>query len=756
MKTLLILLLSLPFLTATAGELIIVGPEGAGDWISIRRPGPPQPPRPNWSPFALEVRSENVKVNIRQQTAVTNIDQVFYNPTSNQFEGYFLFPVPKGAVISNFSMFINGKEVQAELLDATKARTIYENIVRTMRDPALLEYGEQNLFKVRIFPIMPLSEQRVKISYTEVLPKDEQTFEYVYPLKTQQHAARPTQHVVVEVNIAADEPLRNVYCPTHAANVIHKGGREACVLLESRDLKSSTDLKVYFSTTAAAVGHSLLSYRKASEDGYFLLTLSPGIEVPNQQIVEKDITFVLDVSGSMAGEKMDKAKEALLFCVNNLNSGDRFNIIRFSTETRSLFDGLQATDKNHLDEARQFVKDLKPIGGTNIEEALQQALAIKPSANRPYLIVFITDGKPTIGATDEATILSKVKTNQNNPTRIFTVGIGNDLNSYLLDKITEQTQAYRTYIAPEEDIELKLSSFYTKINSPVLTNVRLTFDRQADIYDAQPSKNLPDLFKGGSLTVMGRYKRAGAATITLEGELNGQPQRYTFATNLDERKTDTDFIPPLWAARQVGYLLDQIRLNGENKELVDEVVRLAKQYGIITPYTSYLIMEDEPVVQLPPMPGPGPRPPQPPRPPRPPMPWESQRNESQREYDDMKTREGGGSIRASREVQDMNQATNMAQAKAGEHRMNILTDKGEVQNIATQYRNVQGKTLYNAGAQWIDAEVEKYAHQQAKRVAFASDAYFQLLSAEPEVAEYLSLGRNVQFVHNGQLYEVYE
>ncbi len=751
--TVLILCLVSSF-SSFAGGLMVVSPENGRLFDNPHiRPPRPMPMPPNFSPFQLEIKSEKVQVEITQQMALTHIEQVFHNPSGSSLEGYFLFPAPVGAVISNFSMQVNGKEMQAELLDAQKARDIYENIVRQFRDPALLEYADRNLFKVRIFPILPNSDTRIKLSYSQTLPKDDATVEYVYPMNTQKYSARPINEVTIEVAMSNNTAFKNIYCPTHQTEIVRKSATNAHVGYEAKNLNSDSDFKLYYTTDANDIGASVLSYKRSNEDGFFFLSLNPGEEIPNYEQPEKDIVFVIDVSGSMAGEKMTKAKQALQFCIANLNKGDKFNIIRFSTEARPLYAQLQTANNEHIVEAKQFIDNLKPIGGTNIDEALQQALAMKTNANRPYIVAFITDGKPTIGTTNEDALVDIVKKNNHANTRIFTVGIGNDLNTYLLDKITELTRSYRTYITTDEDMELKLSSFYTKISSPVLTNLKITYSNNNDVYDVQPH-DLPDLFKGSSVSVLGRYRNGGQLTLTLEGTMNGETKRYTYQAQLPKQELKYDFVPTLWASRQVGYLLDQIRLHGEDKELVDEVVRLAKQYGIVTPYTSYLIVEDE-MVNLPPRPVPMPMP----HPPRP-MPHLTPNDDLYRkgaeEYKDMKSRDNAGSARASKEIQSLNRADNIAQSRVGQERLDYVDKEGKTQNAGAQYRNIQGRAIYQNNGVWVDSEVTKVKNQSAKRIKFGSNEYFDLLKNQPDSAQFLALGNQIQFVLNDVLYEVFE
>ena len=703
-------------------------------------------PRPLTNPFPLEVVYHKVDVKIDGQSAVTKIDQSFYNPSNSQLEGLYIFPVPKGAVINNFTMIINGKETKAELLDADKARKIYEDIVRQMRDPALLEYNEQNIFKLRIFPIEPRSEKKISISYSEILESDNNLFEYVYPLNTEKFSAKPLKNVSVKIDLKSDEMLKNIYSPTHEIEIVNKSDNHSIISYEAGNIKPDIDFKLYFSKNASSVGLSLLNYKSGNDDAYFLLSASPSIEIDKSGIENKDITFILDISGSMSGEKLEQAKKALLYCVNNLNAGDHFNIIRFSTEAYSLFKSLEQAEKQNINRARKFIDELKAVGGTNIEEAFSLAFKNYQESSRPHFLVFLTDGKPTIGEVNDDKLVKRILNANKSKSRIFTFGIGNEINTHLLDKLTEETNAWRTYVGNDEDIEVKVSNFYDKIQSPVLSDLKLDFGSSIEVYQTYP-KDLPDLFKGSNLLVFGRYKGTGNIKVTLSGKINGKMKEFSVNQNLSGDDNKYNFIPPLWASRRIGHLLDLIRLNGENKELVDEATALAREHGIITPYTSYLIMEDEEIrirgnrlvegLQT--------------LPPRPEL-----KKENEADYFRMKDKSGRGSVEVSEEFQNLNSASNFKQTQQGRERLSFKDSRGDTKNLAQQVKNVLGRAVYQQDKFWVDSELQNQSNAKKVRIQFNSEEYFKLLNKEPATAQFLSLGQNVRFYHKNVFYEVYE
>ncbi len=700
------------------------------------------------TPFPLEVKYHRVNVGIKDQSAVTNIDQEFYNPTNARLEGFYIFPIPEGAVIKKFTMYINGTETEAELLDAKKARQVYEDIVRKSLDPALLEYQGRGIFKVRIFPIEPGSSKRVKIAYTQILEKDNGTIEYIYPLNTEKFSSKPLKDVSIKVDINSSESLKNIYCTSHETEIIRKSDNHAIASFEQKDTPD-TDFNLYYSTDKSKIGLSVLGYKEAGKDGYFFLSAGPGMDSKENEVSEKDITFVLDVSGSMAGEKLDQAKKALLFCINNLNKGDRFQVIRFSTEAEALFSGLAKAETVNIEKAKKFIDNMKAIGGTAIEEALTLALKSK-DGRRPHMIIFITDGRPTVGETDEDRLVRKIKYADKSNTRIFTFGVGYDINTHLLDKITKETRAYRYYIGPKEDIEVKISNFYGKVQSPVLTDIKLSFSGNVKVFKAYP-KDLPDIFKGSSLTILGSYSGSGDARVILEGKIKDHVQRFEYKVNLPSEDTGNDFIPYLWAARHVGYLLDQIRLNGENRELVQEATEIARKYGIVTPYTSYLILEDErkrvsnggmraddqtlgnfaPTVK-------------------------DFAKKSEMEYRSMGQKSGAASVRPSEEFQALNKAEKIADARQGASRLGFTDRSGKAQTLSGSVRIIRGRAVYNAGGYWIDSKIQTGKRGKTVRIQFAGMEYFDLLQKKPEAAQFFSLGKNVNFILDDTVYEIYE
>jgi Ca-activated chloride channel family protein len=552
----------------------------------------------------LDMVDHQVDVAIVDQVAVTRVTQTFRNHTDRPLEATYVFPVPKGASVNKFTMWVDGKEVTGEMVEAGKARQVYTDIVRRTQDPGLLEYVGNNLLRLRVFPVPAHGDQKLSVRFTSVASSDAGLVEYVYPLKTDGKASRTLEKFSLHVTLESQHAVQNVYSPTHAVKVKHHGDHKAEVVCEREQAVLDKDFQLYWTLGRKDVGLTALTYRPDSGDGHFLLLISPRAELSRKQRVPRDMVFVLDTSGSMSGTKMEQARKALHFCLDQLAPQDRFAVMGFATAVNKFADRLApASSKEQIRQAGKWVDELEANGGTAIDEALAAALDYRSEdRDRTFTIVFFTDGLPTIGETNAETIVKKVASRHTSGTRIFTFGVGDDVNAAMLDRLAEETRAVSTYVRPAEDIEVKVSSLYGKIGHPVLTDLKLTAGEGVTLSETYP-KELPDLFHGGQLVVLGRYSGNGSVALTLTGKAGKEKQEFVYEAAFPEKtKDDKAFVADLWARRKVGYLLDQIRRNGEQKELVEEVKKLAKKHGIATPYTSYLVVPDTtstPVVNTP-------------------------------------------------------------------------------------------------------------------------------------------------------------
>jgi len=677
------------------------------DGIIIPKP-PPHLPR-IWPQLAIKYH--HVQVDISDQVATTQVDQVFLNEADFPVEGMYVFPLPDGTTITRFDMWADGKRLEGSLLDRDEARRIYEQTVRRRKDPALLEYIGRGAFQARIFPIPPHGERRIQIEYQEVLPMDQGLVRYIYPLNTEKFSARPLEEVVISVELESSAPLRAIYSPSHPVAVDRVDDHHARIGYEDRHVKPDTDFTLYYSVAQKEVGLNLLSYRSPGDDGFFLLLIAPRLEVRDEEAVAKDVICVLDTSGSMKGEKLAQAKDALGFVLDHLNPGDRFNFVAFSTGVRSYAPLLHPASE--AQQAKAFVAQLQAMGGTDINRALLEALSYA-GRERPTILIFLTDGLPTEGVTDAETILQNVEEVASDNVRIFSFGVGDDVNTLLLDRLAEAHRGAASYVRPGQAIDEEVSTFYAKVNTPVLTDLRLKFDSLM-VEDIYPYP-LPDLFAGAQLIVVGRYRDGGLTGVTLEGRVNGEPHRLSYKGLRLHQEGGEPFVARLWATRKIGHLLTQIRLHGESQELVDEVVALSIRYGLITPYTSFLVEEPEAALT------------------------DNGRREIVR-------REMTKLVREATAVSGA-EAVSRAQAQR-----TLKIAEAPLRARQADVRIVGDRAFVLRNGVWTDTIYDP-SWMKALHVVFGSEEYFRLLVQHPDWGRYFALGPEVITVLREQAYVV--
>jgi len=587
MSKLLFTLLSILMLIAAAFPALAQKPVEP----PIGEPVPPPPPPPTIIDENVVLKTHRVNVTINNQVATTRIEQVFKNNSDRMAEGTYIFPLPRGASVSDLVMYVDGEAIPARILGAEEARATYEEIVRTLRDPALLEYVGQDAIQASVFPIQPRDEIKIEIEYSHVLTLENGLIKYTYPLKTDQFSRLPVENLSVSVQVESNDDIGTIYSPSHAVAINQTDDKSARVGYETGNTVELSDFVLYYSLASDRISANLLTYREsANENGFFLLMLAPPVTVDEDQIVPRDIIVVLDQSGSMFGDKWEQARDAATYVLDNLNPEDRFNVVAFSTGWRLYANDLQSPSE--AAGAKQWLSTLEAVGGTEIDGALQQAFDLA-DPNRQSVVLFLTDGLPTEGETDIDKILDNARLNAPDNLRVFTFGVGDDVDTVLLDNLWRDFRGAGAYVRPNERIDEEVSNLYNKISAPVLTDIAIDFgDIVTD--DLYPSEPLPDLFIGSQLIVAGRYRDSGNTSLTLTGKVNGETQIFTYDNlNFPANAGGEATIPRLWATRRIGALLNSIRLNGENPELVDSIVRLSIRYGIITPYTSFFIDETD-------------------------------------------------------------------------------------------------------------------------------------------------------------------
>lgn len=683
----------------------------------------PQPPICDFGPCPtpppisqLAIAYHDVRVEIKDQVAVTHVDQVFRNDNPWTVEGTYIFPIPVDAAVNDFTLWIDGELVEGKVLSREEARGIYEDIVRSMRDPALLEYVDRGAVQASIFPIAPGEERRIELEYTQVLTADNGLVHYSYPLNTEKFSEAPLERVVISVEIDSRIPIKAVYSPSHEVDVTRPDDRHALVGYENSFVKPDTDFELYFSVAPGEIGVNLVSYRDPESDdpdGFFLLMAAPNIEQATDQVIPKDVIFVLDRSGSMDGEKFRQAQAALHYVLDHLNPYDRFNIISFSTSTQVFAAEMQGVEDRQA--AGRWVDSLSAVGSTDINRALLEALNLA-SRERPTILIFLTDGLPTEGVTDPESILANARRAMRETVRLFPFGVGYDVDTFLLDSMALENRGTTSYVTPGQAIDESVSSFFAKVSLPVLTDLSLDFG-EVTAFDLYPNP-LPDLFAGGQMILLGRYRSAGVETIQLEGFIDGAQQVFDYPGQRFRSSGGAEFLPRLWATRKIGALLNEIRLSGPDEETVAQIVRLSIRYGIVTPYTSYLVTEPMALGA------------------------DAQEGIAAQAFDE---------LLAMPTIVSGEKAVGQAAAESDYRSADIAVpltaqDQDLVKIAGTHtYRWLEGI--------WTDTQFDPDSMQTLK-VPFLSEDYFTLASAHPEFSLALSLGEQVIVVIDRQAYQI--
>jgi Ca-activated chloride channel homolog len=668
----------------------------AQGWIEIeRRPG-----------LAGQLGSvtrvgSNVRITVEGRVARVEVEERFRNTGGVVAEGSYLYPLAGEAVFNGFSLWQGDRELRGETMNAEQARGIYEEIVRRRKDPALLTLAGHGLVRAQVFPIEPGDTRRVVLRYTQLLAREGDALRLRYATGARGGDAPSELHV----SLADASGFGNPYSPTHTLDTRREGERLDLAVSG----RAGGDLELFLPLRRPLAGVSLVTHAPGGEDGYFMLLLAPP-PADREVTLPRDLTLVVDVSGSMAGSKLEQAKAALQQALGTLRPVDRFRLIAFSSAVRAFRPQQVSATRENLTDAREFVDGLAAEGGTNIAAALDTALAGSAEAERLSLVIFLTDGLPSVGEQSPERI-AEAGAARAGRTRIFSVGLGQDVNTYLLDRLAAEGRGSVEYVAPETSVETAVGSLLVKLRYPALVDLRIA-EAPATLISLAPQR-LPDLFYGEELVLFGRYRGTGRGSVVITGERNGRPERIATDAVFPTTTSDNDFIPKLWASRRIGELTRQIRLEGPSNSLVEEVRNLGLRYGIVTEYTSYLVQEPNAVASVPPV-----------------VPLERE---------DARRQTGAAAFDRARassklaEVKSLNAAEEVAQARFE------AAAKDSVSRATV--RRVGSRVFVQRGEVWTDL-----AHSDRipiTVVAAFSRAYFDLVRMLPELAPYLSVGNQV-------------
>lgn len=679
---------------------------------------PPEPPPcPIPCPFPegpVVVEQYRVEVVIEDQVATTRVIEVLRNDGGGPAETEFLHPLPPGAAVTGLTLWIDGEPVEGEVLGADEAAAVYRRIVAEIRDPALLEFVDHGLVRASVFPIPAGGERRIELEYTQVLEADAGLVRYRHPMGTELGGRTAPESTSATISISSSVPIGAVYSPSHPVAVGRDGRNAATVGFEGGGMVPDVPLTLYYAVGDGEVGLHVLSYRDATDQdtgGFFLLLASPGVADDPGRVVAKDVIVVLDRSGSMEGEKFAQAQDAAAYVLTSLNDDDRFAIVSFSTGVESYRDRLRPADE--AGEAVPWIESLAAAGSTNIDLALEEAFRVA-GVERPTYVLFLTDGLPTEGEIDTDDILANAADRATDNIRVFAFGVGYDVDTVLLDTLAIAHRGTSDYVTPDESIDETVTGLYRKLSSPVLTDLEIDFG-DLQTYDLYPA-DLPDLFSGEQLVLLGRYREGGTTDLVLRGVAGDRVHTFTYEARRFASQDGTEAVPRLWAARKIGTLLKQVRIEGPDEETIAQIVALSIRYGIVTPYTSYLVTEDAPF------------------------------GAAAREELAGEAYQAAASTTAAPSGQD---AVEAAEAEGA------LSDSEATAPSVNEYRDLVrvagSRTFRWSDGAWVDTTFDPDV-MEAVAVPFLSDGYFAL--ARAGLADALAVGERVVVVWQGTAYRV--
>lgn len=669
------------------------------------------------------------------QVATTTIDVFLRNPTLQRLEAELVMPVPSGATIRTFTFQGEGAEPTAELLPAGPARATYEAIVRKTRDPALLEFVGSDLIRSSVFPVEPGGTQTLRLTFEHLLVADGPRVDYVLPRSASVTATTPWS---IAVRAKAAAPIATVYSPSHAIDVHRRSDRIVSARMQASAATEPGAFRLSILTAAgASVGATSFVYPDPARGGGWLLLLGSLPPATNEPAQPREVTLVLDRSGSMKGAKLKQARAAALQVIAGLAAGEHFNVLVYNEAVERFAARPVARTEATLAQARDWLGALEPRGGTNIHDALVEALAQPATPGALPLVLFMTDGLPTIGQTSEGAILTAVAKGNPARRRVTTFGVGVDVNTPLLEALARDSRGSAHFVLPNEDVEGAVATVFQRLTHPRLARPRLV-DAGRRLHDALPQE-LPDLFEGDQLVVLARYTGSAPIDIELRGDSASGPRRFSFSVEPARASTRFGFVPRLWASRRIASLVDAIRRAGADRgaprvagrppaapdirELVDEVVRLSTEFGVLTEYTAFLARTGTDLSRP-----------------------DAIRAEAYRNFVDraVRTRSGAASVN-----QSMNVQRQLDQSWANPR--NAYVDH-DLRNVAiTQVQQINDRTLYQQNGRWEDPRAAG-VQGAPTRIAFGSPAWGKLLGelAANGRQGLLAVSGDVLLLHRGQ------
>ncbi|MGE5315551.1 MAG: VIT domain-containing protein [Acidobacteriota bacterium] len=580
-----------PFVCLCLGLLLVQQEASAIGRVYARFPN-----NPNSPVYNLRIKTLKATVTIKDQLAVTSVDQEFANDNSSRLEGFYIFTLPEGAQVHEMYLWINGMRVPYQVKKREDAVIKYEEIVSRIADPAILESLGSNTFKLRIFPFEAKGTRRLEISYSQPLTYYKGKIQYTFPLDMKDYTSAPIEMASIAIRFDSQFPLTSVETSVDqfpaAVKVTKPGPQSATIDYGVERVAFSKDFQATFSLNRSGRSMSVLTYAAPDslhELPYFLLWSALPDTLVRDSVKTRELTFIADISSSMEGDRLSQLKDALNSFVDLLTESDKFNIIAFSTGSLSYRPNMVHATPAEKDSARRFITQLAALGLTNIEDALRTSLLQTYSDNVHSAIIFVTDGQPTWGQTNADSICAITSRLNTGRIRLFPIAIGNEPDYTLMQRLARQENGSFTRITSDDSIYVKMKDLYRLLFLPQVTSIAVTMPALT-ISDMHPTP-IPDIFAGDQLRLTGRFLKGGTSAVSLTGKAGMTPVKLEESLAFSAADQTFPAVARYWGSQKIKSLLDLIAITGEKKELVDQVIALSMRYSVLTPYTAFLIVE---------------------------------------------------------------------------------------------------------------------------------------------------------------------
>ncbi len=545
--------------------------------------------------YNLRIKTMRATVQIYDQLAVTHVDQEFTNDGTLRLEGFYVFKLPDGAQVHELYLWINGQRVPYVVKKREDAIVKYQEIVNRIADPAILEQLGTNLFKLRIFPFDPKGTRRIEIQYSQPLTYKQGSIQYVFPMDMTDYTSAPIEQTSVVVDMQSQFPITGAttsvdHTPT-AVVVTKLTDKRYTIEYGLENVSFSRDFKVQFSLDRGSARMLARTWRDSvsATPPWFILWSAVPDTLYSDSTTNREITFVVDVSSSMEGTRIEQAKEALRSFVDFMTENDRFNIVAFSTGAVQFRNSLVPATALQKDSARAFIETLTALGLTNFEAALQRSLSMPYTDGDHAAVVFLTDGTPSWGQTNADSLIALAQRVNTSHAHLYPVTVGDPGATPLLTTLARQHGGFVTTVAADDSLYATMKELYRRLFLPALRSLAFNFGGTG-AFDVHPVP-LPDVFAGDQLLVTGRYLTDGPSTVRMTGTAGGTMRGYEETVAFGDTGSALRAVARYWGARKIESVLDLIRQVGEQKELVDQVIALSITYSVLTPYTAFLVIE---------------------------------------------------------------------------------------------------------------------------------------------------------------------